>query len=64
LNPGKRGLDHHFHKLEIPVSVAPQAKAADELPFCAKNIDPMAGNSNCMVEYSHAFGQCQVIASL
>jgi hypothetical protein len=54
-----------YHKIEIPISLAPQSvEPAFGLPFCAKSLDPMAGNSNCQLEFSHANGQCCVIASL
>lgn len=66
LNPAKRGADSLYHKLEIPISVAPVklAHEANQEAFCGKNVDTMAGNSNCLLEFSHAFGLCQVVASL
>jgi len=66
LNPAKRGADNLYHKLEIPVSVAPIKLEQQAQPeaFCGKNVDTMAGNSNCLLEFSHAFGLCQVVASL
>lgn len=60
LNPSKRGADNLYHKLEIPISVAP-VKLDNEVnqeTFCGKSVDTMAGNSNCQIEFSYAFGLC------
>jgi hypothetical protein len=78
LNSAKKGPDNLYHKLEIPIAIAKagQVEAEDFVDpfaadsrllheaFCIKDIDPMASNSNCQLEYSHAHGLCQVIASL
>jgi len=49
LNPAKKGADSHYHKLEIPIALAPPVQApADSAknPFCLKFVQPLVSNSN------------------
>ena len=65
LNSLKKGADNRYHKLEIPVPlVTRQAAPAMDDAICAKRVEPMAMNSNCQLEFSYAFGQSEVVASL
>lgn len=66
LNALKKGADNNFHKLEIPIALNKGDKPAQQAQqeFCSKQIDPLAFNSNCQLEFSYAFGHTSVIASL
>ena len=65
LNPLKKGADNNYHKLEIPVALAkPHWEFRNDSAFCGLRIDPLTFNSNCQLDFSYAFGQTQVIASL
>jgi len=65
LNPMKKGADNNYHKLEIPVALAkPRRQVHNDSAFCDLRVDPLTFNSNCQLDFSYAFGQTQVIASL
>ena len=66
LNALKKGTDNNYHKLEIPIALnkGGMSRQQGQKEFCAKKIDPLASNSNCQLEFTYAYGQTSVIASL